>query len=46
MNADIRRHRDARQDLVDIFYRYTREGSIATARRFLTQAKATFQSTA
>jgi plasmid stabilization system protein ParE len=33
----------ARQDLVDIFYRYVREGTLPTARRFLAQAEATFQ---
>jgi toxin ParE1/3/4 len=39
----IRRHPSARRDLVDIFYRYAREGSLGTARRFLSQAEATFQ---
>jgi toxin ParE1/3/4 len=33
----------ARNDLVEIFYYYISKGTIPTARRFLTQAEATFQ---
>ena len=39
----VHKLRAARQDLVDIFYYYVSKGALPTARRFLTQADATFQ---
>ncbi len=41
MNHVIRRRHKARQDLVDIFRRYTREAGLRVARRFFVQAEAT-----
>jgi toxin ParE1/3/4 len=43
MNGDYRQRREARQDLVAIFRLIAREGGLRTARRFLTEAEATFQ---
>lgn len=43
MSATIRKLRRARLDLVDFFYYFVSKGSIPTARRFLSQAEATFQ---
>lgn len=41
MSAVVRR-RAAQRDLGDIFYHYARDATVATARRFLKQAEATF----
>jgi len=43
MNVVINKLRPTRQDLVDVFYHYVRQGTLRTARRFLAQAEATFQ---
>jgi len=43
MSLLINKLRPARQDLVDVFYYYARQGSLAGARRFLAQAEATFR---
>jgi toxin ParE1/3/4 len=43
MSVLINKLRPARRDLVDVFYRYTRQGAVPTARRFLVQAEATMQ---
>ena len=43
MSGTINKLPSARRDLVGIFYRYVREGTLPTARRFLAQAEATFQ---
>jgi len=43
MSLLINKLRTARQDLVDVFYYYARQGSLPAARRFLAQAEATFQ---
>jgi toxin ParE1/3/4 len=43
MSVVINRRRPARQDLLDAFYHYVRQGTLPTARRFLAQAEATFK---
>jgi toxin ParE1/3/4 len=43
MGIVINKLRPARQDLVDAFYHYVRQGSLPTARRFLRQAEATLK---
>ena len=43
MSSTINKLPSARRDLVGIFYRYVREGTLPTARRFLAQAEATFE---
>lgn len=44
--SQIFRRQAARQDLVEIVYYYIREGTPSTARRFRTEAEATFQNLA
>ena len=46
MSVLINKHRPARRDLVDVFYRYAQQGAVPTARRFLVQAEATMQRSA
>lgn len=41
--SGVNRLPSARHDLVDIFYHYVRKGTLATARRFIAQAEASFQ---
>src|SRR4051812_19917708 len=43
MKGVIRRRRGAQNDLVEIFRRYVREAGLRTARRFFTEAEATFK---
>jgi toxin ParE1/3/4 len=43
MKGIARRRPRARQDLIDIFRYFAREASVATAQRFLSQAKITFE---
>jgi len=43
MSFLINKLRRARQDLVDVFYYFARQGTLPTARRFLARAEATFQ---
>ena len=43
MKGIFRRRREARQDLVEIFRQIARNSGLRVARRFLSQAEATFQ---
>jgi len=43
MSVLVNKLRPARQDLVDVFYYYARQGAVPTARRFLIQAEATMK---
>jgi toxin ParE1/3/4 len=42
MSGIVHKLGEARIDLIEIYYRYAKQGTKATARRFLVQAEATF----